>query len=87
MGDEILFLFSQGITNREIVKTFKELYGADDSLSLISKVTDADIEQVIEWQSRELDTVYLDCIVLKILQDKQVINKSVYLALGVNMEV
>ncbi len=90
MGDEILFLFSQGITNREIVKTFKELYGADASPSLISKVTDAVIEQVIEWQSRELDTVYpivyLDCIVLKIRQDKQVINKSVYLALGVNME-
>jgi len=75
---------------REIVKTFKELYGADASPSLISKVTDAVIEQVVEWQSRELDAVYpivyLDCIVLKIRQDKHVNNKAVYLALGVNME-
>ncbi len=90
MDDKILFLYAQGMTTREIVRTFKELYGADASPSLISKVTDAVIEQVIEWQSRELDTVYpivyLDCIVLKIRQDKQVINKSVYLALGVNME-
>jgi len=90
MDNKILFLYAQGMTTREIVRTFKELYGADASPSLISKVTDAVIEQVIEWQSRELDTVYpivnLDCIVLKIRQDKQVINKSVYLSLGVNME-
>jgi transposase-like protein len=43
-----------------------------------------------EWQSRPLDAiypiVYLDCIVVKIRQDKKVINKAVYLALGVNME-
>ena len=90
MDDKILFLYAQGMTTRDIVKTFKELYGADASPSLISKVTDAVIDEVIEWQSRPLDPVYpivyLDCIVLKIRQDKQVINKSVYLALGVNME-
>jgi|TARA_B110000438_G_C15740292_1_gene618159 putative transposase len=90
MDDKILFLYAQGMTTREIVKTFKELYGADASPSLISKVTDSVIEEVVEWQSRELDPiypiVYLDCIVLKIRQDKQVINKAIYLALGVNME-
>ena len=90
MDDKILFLYAQGMTTREIVKTFKELYGADASPSLISKVTDAVIDEVVEWQSRPLDPVYpivyLDCIVLKIRQDKQVINKSIYLALGVNME-
>jgi len=60
------------------------------SASLISKVTDAVVDQVIDWQSRPLDPlypiVYLDCIVLKIRQDKRVINKAVYLALGVNLE-
>ena len=83
MDDKILFLYAQGMTTREIVKTFKELYGADASPSLISKVTDAVIEEVTEWQSRPLDPiypiVYLDCIVLKIRQDKQVINKSLTL--------
>ncbi len=90
MDDKILFLYAQGMTTREIVTTFKEMYGADVSAALISKVTDAVMEQVIEWQSRPLDgvypIVYLDCIVVKIRQDKKVINKAVYLALGVNME-
>jgi len=90
MDDKILFLYAQGMTTREIVTTFKEMYGADVSTTLISKVTDAVIEQVVEWQSRPLDAiypiVYLDCIVVKIRQDKQVINKAIYLALGVNME-
>jgi len=90
MDDKILSLYSKGMTTREIVATFKEMYGADVSASLISKVTDAVLDKVIEWQSRPLDPVYaivyLDCIVVKIRQDKQVINKSVYLALGVNLE-
>ena len=90
MDDKILFLYAQGMTTREIVTTFKEMYGADVSAILISNVTDAVIEQVVEWQSRPLDAiypiVYLDCIVVKIRQDKQVINKAIYLALGVNME-
>ena len=90
MDDKILNLYAKGMTTREIVATFKEMYDADVSPTLISKVTDAVIEQVVEWQSRPLDAiypiVYLDCIVVKIRQDKQVINKSIYLALGVNLE-
>ncbi len=70
MDDKILSLYAKGMSNREIVSTFKEMYGADVSASLISKVTDAVIEQVIEWQSRPLDSVYPivyhDCIVVKI---------------------
>lgn len=66
------------------------MYGAEVSATLISKVTDAVIAQVIEWQSRPLDAVYpiiyLDCIVVKIRQDKQVINKAIYLVLGVSMD-
>ena len=90
MDDKILSLYAKGMTTREIVATFKEMYDADISASLISKVTDAVLDRVIEWQSRPLDEVYpivyLDCIVVKIRQDKQVINKSIYLALGVNLE-
>ena len=90
MDDKILFLYAQGMTTREIVETFKEMYDAEISPTLISNVTNAVIEQVVEWQSRPLDAiypiVYLDCIVLKIRQDKQVINKAIYLALGVNLE-
>lgn len=90
MDDKILYLYAQGLSTREVVDTFQELYSADISASLVSKVTDAVIDQVIEWQARPLDAiypiVYLDCIVLKIRQDKRVINKAIYLALGVNLE-
>jgi transposase-like protein len=90
MDDKIHCLYAKGMTTREIVSTFKEMYDADVSPTLISKVTNAVIERVIEWQSRPLDPVYpivyLDCIVVKIRQDKQIINKSIYLALGVNLE-
>lgn len=90
MDDKILYPYSKGMTTREIVSTFKEMYDADISLILISRITDAVIAQVVEWQARPLDAVYpivyLDCLVVKIRQDKQVINKAVYLALGVNIE-
>ena len=90
MDEKILCLYAKGMTTREIVATFKEMYDADVSASLISKVTDAVIEQAIEWQSRPLDgiysIVYLDCIVVKVWQDNQVINRAIYLALGVNLE-
>jgi putative transposase len=90
LDDKILSLYAKGMTTREIVAAFKELYGAEVSATLISKVTDAVIAQVVEWQSRPLDGIYpilyLDCIVVKIRQDKQVINKAIYLALGVNMD-
>ena len=90
MDDQILSLYAKGMTNREIVAFFKEMYDADVSASLISKVTDAVIEQVTEWQNRTLDSlypvVYLDCIVVKVRQHSTVINKSVYLALGINLD-
>jgi len=90
MSDKILFLYAQGMTTRDITSTFKELYDTDISAALVSKVTSAVSEQVVEWQARPLEPVYpivyLDCIVLKIRQDKRVINKAVYLALGVNLE-
>jgi len=90
MDDKILYLYAKGMTTREIVDAFDEWYGAEISPTLVSKVTNSVLEKVIEWQSRPLEPlypiVYLDCIVVKIRQDKQVINKSVFLALGVNLE-
>ena len=90
MDDKILYLSAKGMTMREIVDTFKEMYDADISPTLISRVTNAVIDQVVEWQAGPLDSVYpivyLDCLVVKIRQDKQVINKAIYLALGVNIE-
>ena len=90
MDSQILSLYAKGMTTHDIVATFKEMYDADVSPALISKVTDAVKEQVTEWQNRPLDAVYpivyMDCIVVKVRQDGSVINKAVFLALGVNTE-
>lgn len=90
MDSQILSLYAKGMTTRDIVATFKEMYDADVSSTLISKVTDAAKEQVTEWQNRPLDAiysiVYMDCIVVKVRQDGSVINKAVFLSLGVNTE-
>ncbi|WP_340618430.1 IS256 family transposase [Xenorhabdus entomophaga] len=90
MDNQILSLYAKGMTTREITAAFKEMYDADVSPTLISKVTDAVLEQVTEWQNRPLDglypIVYLDCIVIKVRHEGRVINKSVFLALGINLE-
>lgn len=90
MDSQILALYAKGMTTREIAAVFKEMYDADVSPALISKVSDAVKEQVAEWQSRPLNAlypiVYLDYIVVKVRQDGSVINKSVFLALGISPE-
>jgi putative transposase len=67
------------------------LLGAYDvSSSLVSSVTDAVIDDVKAWQARPLDAlypiVYLDCIVVKVRENRRIINKAVYLALGINLD-
>ena len=90
MDDQILSLYAKGMSTRDIVDAFEEMYGAEISAGLVSQVTNTVMEQVVEWQSRPLDAVYpivyMDCIVLKIRQDKRVINKAIYLVLGINVE-
>lgn len=88
--DQILYLYAKGMTTRQIVDTFKEMYGAEVSAALVSKVTEAVLERVEEWQSRPLEplysVVYLDCVVVKIRHNRRVINKAVYVALGIDLE-
>jgi transposase-like protein len=86
---QILALYAKGLSTREIEALLYELYGTEISAAVISQVTESVHEKVIEWQNRPLEAiypiVYLDCIVVKVRQDKQVINKAIYLVLGINM--
>jgi transposase-like protein len=90
MDNQVLTLYAKGMSTRDISNAFEEMYGVEISAGLISKITNHVMERVIEWQNRPLDAVYpivyLDCIVLKIRHEKRVINKAIYLALGINME-
>jgi putative transposase len=86
--DKILSLYARGMTVREIQGHLAELYGADVSPDLISRVTDAVLDEVREWQNRPLDPVYpvifFDALRVKIRDEGLVKNKAVYVALAFN---
>ena len=88
--DKIIALYARGMTIRDIQAHLEEIYGVDISPTLVSQVTKAVTEDVEEWQNRPLDEiypiVYLDAIRIKVRHDGRVINKAVYLAIGVNIE-
>jgi putative transposase len=88
--DKILSLYARGMTTRQIQQHLEEIYQVAVSPSLISTVTDAVIEEVRAWQSRPLEAlyavVYFDCLRVKIRDGGQIINKAIYLAIGLTRE-
>ncbi len=90
LDDKIISLYSRGMSTRDMQEQLRDLYGVEISSTLISNVTNEVIDEVKSWQSRPLDRVYpivyLDALVIKIRQDKRIVNKAFYLALGVNTE-
>ena len=89
VDDKIISLYAKGMSVSDIKIQMQELYGAEISESLISRITDDVIDAVKLWQSRALESVYpivfFDCLVVKVRQDKRIINKSVYVALGIDL--
>ncbi len=88
--DKIISMYARGMTTRDIQGHLEEIYGVEVSPDLISNVTNEIMKEVIEWQSRPLDPVYpivyLDAIVIKGRTDGKVANKSVYTAIGINLQ-
>src|SRR6202047_4364771 len=88
--NKILSLYARGMTVREIQGHLSELYSVDVSPDLISRVTDAVLEEVRDWQNRPLDPVYpvifFDALRVKIRDEGLVRNKAVYVALALNGE-
>ena len=88
--DKVISLYARGLTDREIQAHIQEMYGVKISPSLVSNVTDLVLDEVKAWRSRPLEDVYpivyMDALSVKIREDGRVINKSIYLALGINME-
>lgn len=88
--DRIVSLYARGMTVREIQGHLQELYGVEVSPDLISRVTDAVLEEVREWQNRPLDAVYpvvfFDALRVKIRDEGLVRNKAVYVALAITAD-
>ncbi len=90
IDDAVLALYSRGMSMRDIRATINELYHQDLSEELISSITDSVNDEVKEWQNRPLESCYpiifLDCMVVKVQENKSIINKAIYLALGVRSD-
>jgi transposase-like protein len=89
LDQKILSLYAKGMSVSDIKLQIQELYGAEISESLISRVTDNIMDEVRSWQHRPLESiyaiVYFDALVVKVRQDKRIINKAVYVALGIDL--
>jgi putative transposase len=85
--DSIIALYARGMTVREIQAFVREQYGTEVSPDFISSVTDEVMAEAITWQSRPLEPMYpvifFDALRVKIRTDGLVLNKAVYLALGI----
>lgn len=90
LDEKIIGLYARGMSTRDIQAQLHDLYGVELSPGLISNVTASVLEEVSAWQNRPLEAVYpivyLDALVTKVRDGGHVINKSVYLALGVTLE-
>lgn len=90
LEDKVIAMYAKGMTQRDIERMLKDLYGAKVSASLISNITDKVLPLVEEWQNRPLESVYpvvfLDALHLKIRQDGKVQTTAIYVVLGITIE-
>jgi putative transposase len=90
VDDMILSLYARGMTARDIQAHLSEIYGAEVSPALISRVTDVVADEIIAWQNRPLDSfyaiMYIDALVVKVRDGGVVDNKAAYLVTGVDID-
>ena len=88
--DKIIAMYARGMSVREIQAFLVQMYNTEVSPDFISQVTDAVMDEVLQWQSRPLEAVYpvvfFDALRVKIREDAVVRNKAVFLALGVRAD-
>ena len=89
-NEQIISLYSRGMTTRDIQSHLKEIYDVDVSPELISNVTDAVHEDVRSWRTRPLESmypiVYLDAVRVNSRESGKSVNKALYIALAITME-
>ena len=86
----IVSLYAKGMSVSDIEEQIREVYDFDVSPATISRITDAVTADIIAWQNRPLEPVYLivwmDGIVFKVREGSKVINKTIYIAVGLRRD-
>ena len=85
----VISLYAKGMSVADIESEMQEIYGINLSASA-SIITNKVSQAATEWQNRPLDSLYMivwmDGIVFKVRENGKVINKTVYLCVGLNKE-
>ena len=86
----IISLYSKGMTVSDIEEQIREVYNFDISSSTISRITDRVAQDAAAWQNRPLEPVYfvvwMDGIVFKVRENSRVIEKTIYIAIGLGID-
>jgi putative transposase len=86
----IVSLYAKGMSVGDIEEQISEVYDIDVSSSTISRITDRIVQDVTTWQNRPLDSIYavvwMDGIVFKVKEGSRVIDKTIYIAVGLNLD-
>lgn len=86
----IISLYAKGMSNSDIEEQIREVYNFEVSTSTISRITDRVTNDIVAWQNRPLESVYLiiwmDGIVFKVRENSKVVNKTIYIAVGLRRD-
>jgi putative transposase len=86
----IISLYGKGMSNSDIKEQIREVYNFDISTTTISRIIDRINNKIVAWQNRPLEPVYLivwmDGIVFKVREKSKMINKAVYIAVGLGRD-
>ena len=90
VDNQVISMYSRGMSYEDIKLHFEELYGLDLSKAQISGITDKVWGEITAWQNRKLEQVYpivwMDAIHYKVRHEGQIESRAVYIVLGVNKE-
>ena len=88
--EQVIALYSKGMTVRDIQDHLNQMYGVEVSPTLISNVTNKLMPMIKEWQNRPLErtyaVVFLDAIHFKVRQEGAIVNKAAYMAIGIDLD-
>lgn len=86
----IVSLCAKGMSISDIEEQIREVYNFEVSTSTISRITEKVTEDILAWQNRPLEPVYLivwmEWIVFKVRENSKVINKTIYIAVGLRRD-
>ena len=86
----IIGLYSRGMRTTHIEQQIKQIYGVQVDSTSVSNITNSLADSIKEWQSRPLEQVYfvvwMDGIPIKIRHNGKIINKTIYLVIGLTQE-